>query len=44
MDIKVVEYGAEKSKMEPALVDVAEKYDIVAFEGGELHRNIGKAL
>ncbi|WP_105204968.1 BMP family ABC transporter substrate-binding protein [Neobittarella massiliensis] len=35
MDIKVVEYGAEKSKMEPALVDVAEKYDIVAFEGGE---------
>ena len=32
---KAVEYGTDKSKMEPALLDSAETYDMVIFSGNE---------
>ena len=32
---KAVEYGSDKSKMEPALLDSAETYDMVIFSGNE---------
>ena len=35
LDYKVIEYGTDKSKMEPAFLDAAENYDMVFFSSGE---------
>ena len=35
LEYKVIEYGTDKSKMEPAFLDAAENFDMVFFSSGE---------
>lgn len=35
LNAKCIEYGTDKSKMEPAFLDAAENYDMVFFSSGE---------
>ena len=36
LEVKTIEYGTDKSKMEPSMLDAAENFDLVFFYSGEL--------
>lgn len=42
LEIKVVEYGTDKSKFDPSVIDAAENNDIVAFSGNEFMEIVEK--